>query len=332
MDARPKRLLRQREIAPLILNGQGVSLRVEGGSLRIQNGFTHYPQRRETYRFFPGDKTLPTRIIMLDGSGSLSFDALSWLAEQGVSLIRIGWRGDVVSVVGGSGYGANPDKVRWQEETRADPSRRLAFGGDLIRRKLVESRSVLADLAPASSVKDLAVERAFQGLKRLNVAPPSDIKALLGLEADCAARYFAAWRCVPLRWKAATRHPIPDHWRTVGARSTGRKGTQATNRRASHPVQAMLNYAYAVLQSRTHIQAVADGYDPTIGIMHNGYHASPAFVFDLMEPDRPKVDRAVLGFAMSETFSGADFTMREDGVCRVGPQLARRVCGLVAAV
>jgi CRISP-associated protein Cas1 len=92
----------------------------------------------------------------------------------------------------------------------------------------------------------------------------------------------------------------------------------------------MLNYAYAVLQSQVQIEAVAAVYDPILGIMHHGYKGSPALVFDLMEPHRPKVDVAVLAFALSETFSGADFVIRSDGVVRLAPQLARRVCQLVS--
>jgi hypothetical protein len=63
--------------------------------------------------------------------------------------------------------------------------------------------------------------------------------------------------------------------------------------------------------------------------MHHGYNSSPALIFDLMEPHRPKTDAAVLAFALSETFSGADFVIRSDGVVRLAPQLARRVCQLV---
>jgi CRISP-associated protein Cas1 len=54
----------------------------------------------------------------------------------------------------------------------------------------------------------------------------------------------------------------------------------------------------------------------------------PAFVFDMMEPERPKVDRVILGFLKSEAQHPADFTIREDGVVTVNPQLARRVAGL----
>ena len=86
----------------------------KGGALTIQNGFTHYPQKREIIRYFRGDVAVPERIILLDGSGSISFDVLSWLAEQKLSFIRIDWKGDIVCVAGASGYSANPFRVRWQ--------------------------------------------------------------------------------------------------------------------------------------------------------------------------------------------------------------------------
>jgi CRISP-associated protein Cas1 len=89
-----------------------------------------------------------------------------------------------------------------------------------------------------------------------------------------------------------------------------------------------LNYGYAVLQSQVQIKAVVDGYDPMLGIMHYERDGSPAFVFDLMEPERPKVDRAVLEFLKLEPLHPADFTIREDGVVRLNPELARRVAQL----
>src|SRR4051812_5855568 len=83
---------RERRKDPLILCGHGVSLRVDGGTLLVRNGLTHYPQEREELRFFKGDPAIPPRIIMLDGSGSMSFDVLDWLAEQRVPLVRINWQ------------------------------------------------------------------------------------------------------------------------------------------------------------------------------------------------------------------------------------------------
>jgi len=94
-----------------------------------------------------------------------------------------------------------------------------------------------------------------------------------------------------------------------------------------------LNYAYGALEKRVAVQAIADGYDPTIGIMHlSKRHQRDrvhAFALDLMEPERPRVDAAVLRLVHETTFSPADFTLRDDGVCRLNPELARRVVQLV---
>src|SRR5258708_36621365 len=122
-----RRTKRAKAQPALILAGHGVSLRVENGALTIQNGFTHYPQKRETIRYFRGDVALPERIILLDGSGNISFDALSWLAEQKVSFIRINWKGDIVCVAGAAGYSANPFRVHCQLETPENPGQRNDF-------------------------------------------------------------------------------------------------------------------------------------------------------------------------------------------------------------
>jgi CRISPR-associated protein Cas1 len=93
----------------------------------------------------------------------------------------------------------------------------------------------------------------------------------------------------------------------------------------------MLNYAYAVLIARTQIRLVAEGYDPTLGIIHQkqGLRGiSPAFALDRMEPMRPVVDRAVLQLISETTFTGADFAIQNDGIYRLNPELARRVAQL----
>jgi CRISPR-associated protein Cas1 len=271
--ASARRTKRAKAYPALILAGHGVSLRIRGGALEIQNGLTHFPQSRETHLFFRRDADLPERIILLDGSGSISFDVLSWFAEQKISFIRINWKGDIVCVAGASGYSANPFRVRWQLET-------------------CENR-----------------ERA--------------------LEANCAASYFRSWVGTAIKWRGTSRRPIPDNWHFIGPRSSPYH--LAGNRNAAHPVNAILNYAYAALESEIRIKAISEGYDPTIGIMHEGSDGSSKFIFDLMEPERPKVDRAVLDFVKGHVFDPADFVIRTDGVCRLNPEMARMVVAKVSA-
>jgi hypothetical protein len=50
-----------------------------------------------------------------------------------------------------------------------------------------------------------------------------------------------------------------------------------------------------------------------------------------MEPERPRVDRAVLDFIEGYVFDPADFVIRADGVCRLNPEMARVVVAKVSA-
>jgi CRISP-associated protein Cas1 len=325
--ASARRTKRAKAQPALILAGHGVSVRIENGALTIQNGFTHYPQKREIIRYFRGDVALPERIILLDGSGSISFDVLSWLAEQKVSLIRIDWKGDIVCVVGASGYSANPFRVKWQWETRENPEQRNEFCRSLITRKIEASILTLEKSIPRSDKWERAMKSAYAALSRLEENPPENISELRALEANCAASYFRSWVGMPIKWRGISRRPIPDNWHSIGVRSSPYH--LAGNRNAAHPINAILNYAYAALESEIRIKAISEGYDPTIGIMHEGINGSSKFIFDLMEPERPKVDRSVLDFIRGRVFDPADFVIRSDGVCRLNPEMARMIVAKV---
>ena len=49
-----------------------------------------------------------------------------------------------------------------------------------------------------------------------------------------------------------------------------------------------------------------------------------------MEPERPRIDRAVLNFVKERVFPAADFVIRSDGVCRLNPEMARIVLAKVS--
>jgi CRISPR-associated endonuclease Cas1 len=207
----------------------------------------------------------------------------------------------------------------------------MEFATGIIAQKIANSVETLEAVIPAGRCREAAITTLQRQREDLVGAPPKPGKMgdLLGIEGRAAAAYFKAWEGLQLQWKSTIRRPISDGWRAVGPRASVRVG-KAKNRHAAHPLNAMLNYAYAVLQGQMQIEAVSAGYDPTHGIMHTSFDGSPALVLDLMEPRRPKVDAAVLAFALGETFNPADFVVRSDGTVRLMPQLARRVCQLVA--
>jgi CRISPR-associated protein Cas1 len=338
-ESQPKssRRLRDREQMSLVLTGHGLSLRVEKGSLLIRDGNTHYPAKRRQWRLFPGGLDVPPAILVLDGSGDITLDAIDWLATQRIPLIRLRWNGRFASVLSSGGQAAEASKVDWQQKTRDNPRARLAFAVNLIRKKAQNSLQTLDEYLPPSPLRDRACANLAVRAKLLKQDPPRTFSSLLGCEGAIAADYYRVWTGIPLKWKALKRHPIPDDWNRYRSRVALRDGIRlhsdggGYNRGATHPVNAMLNYAYTVLISRIQIHLVADGYDPTLGIMHQKKQfrrMSPAFALDHMEPMRPVVDRAVLQLINETTFTGADFAIQNDGVCRMNPELARRVAQL----
>jgi CRISP-associated protein Cas1 len=296
------RAKRERPRTPLILSGHGVSLRIENGALSIRNGLTHYPQKQEIYRYFKGEPSIPERIVMLDGSGSVSFDVLSWLSEQDVSLIRIDWRGEVVCVASRSGYAANPFRVQWQRETRSDEIKRIEFSISKITQKIENSISTLEKSIRRSPAWEKAMESAYSTLTQLDENRSKTIPQLRVLEANAAAAYFRAWKGIPIKWRGISKRPIPESWKEIGQRTS--LFHRAGNRNASHPVNAILNYAYTALQSEIQINTISEGYDPTLGIMHEPNSGSAAFVFDLIEPYRSLIDSEILEFIKGHVFDG----------------------------
>lgn len=326
-----KRKRRERNSNPLILTGHGTSLRIEKGTLLIKQGFSHYPQKAEQFRYFKGDLELPKLILLLDGSGSISFDVLGWLGEQGVALARVQWSGDPVVYASGAGFIGNPENLQWQYETQSKEQLRLEFARKLICDKVRNSLVTLRKHVPDSPYREKAIAKANETLATLPDWELTEMNDLRAIEGENASRYFAAWKPIELQWKAEGRYPISDTWRQYRARSSILTGRKARNWKASHPINAMLNYAYTVRLAQLQVRAVIDGYDPFAGIMHHYRREVPAFAYDLIEPERPKIDAAILGFAQKQTFSGADFILRKDGVCRLSPQLARQVATTVSA-
>jgi CRISPR-associated endonuclease Cas1 len=306
---------------PLILSGHGVSLRVDSGTLLIRNGFTHYPQQREEWRLFPGHWRHPSRIVVLDADGGLSFDVLAWLSAQAIPLIQINWRGEALQVVGGTGSAIDRRLVDKQLAARTN-GLGLKLAQRLIAEKIVSSIDTLRHAFPALEAAESAIQKLERDAYLLTRQPPGAMHELLGIEGRVAEAYFGAWRSYPLRWKGTGQRPVPEDWKQIGPRLSRVSGKSHRNRNATHPVNAMLNYAYSVLESEVRAQVLAAGLDPTIGYLHGSYRGKHALVFDLMEPLRPVVDRSVLQSVQNRALEPGDFTMRPDGICRLNPGLA----------
>ena len=312
---------KRREHLPLVLAGHGVRMNVENGTLKIRNGRTHHPQNPEEWRLFRGDRFLPSRIVMLDDDGHLTFDVLAWLSEQNIPLVQIDWMGSVVTVAGATGYSADRKLAAAQVAAKSN-GRGITIAIALVRQKLEACAATIEALTAVSEAVAPVADFLREEIRKLDSDSPKSNGAILGIEGRVAARYFGAMRDLPLQWKGIGAKPIPPDWHRIGSRLSP---LSKRNRDAVHPVNAMLNYGYSMLENQVRVAVVAAGLDPTIGCLHSTYDEQHALVFDLMEPLRPMVDLRVLSLVQRHTFSPGDFTLTVDGICRINPQLARQV-------
>jgi CRISPR-associated protein Cas1 len=313
---------------PLILCGHGASIRVDQNTLLVKSGFTYYPQKSEQIRFFPGDPNMPDRIIILDASGAISFDALNWMSDQEIGLIQLDWRGRV-NFSGNSGFSANSKLVKWQVEIR-DTKKALELNRKLIAAKFDACCETLIEIFGNSQISKDAIGKIKPWrAKVLNAIQANSSGRILGYEGMAAWMYYQTWHDLPLKWAGLRKRPVPDSWLKVGSRSMS---WQRESNNARHPINAMLNYGYAILASSVHTKLVANGFDPSIGFAHRRESNRIPLVYDLMEPLRPEVDRMILGFALANTFTPGDFTINSKGGCRLNPQMAKALVHKVSGI
>jgi hypothetical protein len=122
---------------PLILTGHGVQLRVERGALVARDGFTHYPQRRQDFRLYPGIHQLPARIVLLDSNGYLSLEVIQWLSQNHIPLVILNWQGEVLTAIGGDGQPTN-QTIRQAQITALSDGTGMELAKQLIHAKVVE--------------------------------------------------------------------------------------------------------------------------------------------------------------------------------------------------
>ena len=307
--------------ATLTLTGHGALLRVDGNALVVRNGFTHYPQIRREARYTPRHPRLPARIVLLNCDGAVSMPALTWLARQSVPVVLLDWRGNIAATLAAPSTRFGDSELNARLAALTD-DQRIDLGRLLIKRKIEAQIATVDKFAPSIKRAEtrLRIEKELVYLSKAVT-----VEEIRMAEARAAVWYFRLWTRLPIRWKGLGRRPVPPEWLSIGLRGSA---IGDTNRWASHPTNALLNYAYAVLHSQVAIACASLGINTGLGVLHARREGRPALVLDMMEPMRPMVDAAIVGFIGRHSFSRVDFPIGRDGVCRLHPQLARVIVQL----
>ena len=94
---------------------------------------------------------------------------------------------------------------------------------------------------------------------------------------------------------------------------------------ASDPVNVLLNYGYAVLESQCRKALNSVGLEPTVGFLHEARQTKYPLVYDFQEPYRWIVDTTAVSCLESGWFGKKDFYRMDNYVLRLRPEAARKL-------
>jgi len=291
--------------AVLVLDGHGLRLTVERGHLLLQDGIGVHRRSRRLSR---AQRTV-RRIVVLGHTGHLTLDAVRWCAEVGIVLVQVDIGGDLLAVAGAKDHD-DPRLRRAQAQAPNNPT------GVLIARALLTAK---IDGQAVVCNENLHLPTASNHLSVLarQLAEASTISACRDLEATAANLYFGAWAGrVTAQFASQDADRVPAHWHTFTARRSPLLTSKAP-RNAADPINALLNYSYALGEVECTLALRAVGLDPGLGMVHTDKKHRDSLALDLLEVLRPVIDARVLTLLGRRHLRARDLHETTDGSCRL---------------
>jgi CRISPR-associated endonuclease Cas1 len=257
---------------------------------------------------------------------------------MGVAALFINPDGKLTSTLVPGGLEGSRVGLHRIQATAKDTDVGVKIARMLISRKLRGQFNTLNWLAdhglPILADRDTQRQRVRTATSRLQrvctwVDNVPDIEGAVLAERDGAGIYWSALSGIPLKWTPNAGRKVPEHWLCTQPRESYRTGNRFG---ATDPANALLNYGYALLEAETRIACLNSGLHPGIGIFHADHDARASFVYDLMEPIRPVVDRLAFEFFLRHEFRKGDCWETREGHCRLDPLLASQVAHWSAQV
>lgn len=308
------RALTIKPIAPregvVTLYGYRISASVDRGHLVLEDGVGFNRRAARLPRVGHGLR----RLIVIGSNGSVSLAALRWLADQDCAFVMLERDGSVLATTGP--VSPSDARLRRAQSLANGSATGVSIARELIARKLAGQERVIRQQLFCADVADTIAEYR-QRLKSASTIPEIRL-----CESFAAAAYWSAWRFVAIKFPESDIGRVPMHWKTFGARKSPITNSQ---RLAVNPLNAMLNYSYAVLESESRLALAALGLDPGIGVIHVDAPSRDSLACDVMEAVRPEVDSYLLGWISQQPLRRSWFFEESDGNCRLMGSFAERL-------
>ena len=250
--------------------------------------------------------------VVISGRGAISTDALELLAEHGVDVLLVDFRGEVKARL-------SPPEMRTVSTRRQQYEAYHSWKGVEIARAIVEAKiknqaSVLGTLAKKRTDTN-------PGLASLLYSTAEEMRNMAGEVARVEGPSIDVCREILM---SAEGRAANSYWQALGSvfgEEWGFRGR--SGRYAGDPVNAMLNYGYGILLGEVWRAVHYAGLDPYGGFLHADRPGKPSMVLDLMEEFRAQVvDKLVIKFITKREVSPQNFEV-VDGVCRMADEVRR---------
>lgn len=255
-----------------------------------------------------------TSFVMSKGS-ALSTDAIALALQHNIDIIVVDHTGHPMGRFWHSKLGSTT-KIRKRQLSASLNQIGLTWVKTWLAEKLENQADFLNDLKKHRSNQheflNEKIEKILEFREKITTVTAENIneiaESLRGWEGSSGRHYFDALSvCIPeaFAFKGRSFRPAKDEF------------------------NAMLNYAYGILYSRTERALMLAGLDPYVGFMHRDDYNTKSLVFDYIEPYRIYAERFVFRLFSGkkvnknyfDRFTGG-YSLNEDGkLFFVGPYL-----------
>lgn len=287
-------------------DAQTVHLTTPGSRASIRQGRLIVTARGEAVTSLPVERI---QGVVVHGNVDISAALLRELLWRGLAVV---WCSGTGRVIGWAQPAHSANGAIRPFQHLASVEGRLDLAREFVTAKICNQATLLRRLAGCPELIP-----SLRELQRRASAARS-LTELYGLEGDAAARYFHHF--------TAMLSPAPRA--SIGESFPGRQ-----RRPGRDPLNACINYAYALLLADCVRAVLACGMDPHAGFLHSGGRNKPALALDLMEEFRsPIADSAVIRAFNNGELDVKDFTaalgetrLRESGRRALTAAYERRI-------
>ncbi len=285
----------------LLLNGHGISLRVDGAKLHIRDGRFSPDSIPEEYVFRP-KRIDVDNVIIYGRTGNISLDAIRWLIKHYVQISILDWNGKLLTTM------LPPESVEVktkfaQYHSYKDPVLRLEVAKKLIIAKFARTQLVLDWLKQRYPAIDNNFNEELRRFSRTK-----SISEVMIIEGRIASHYWQQIaKIISEKHDFETREYQKRAW---GAGDT---------------VNCILNYGYATLEAECMRAINSTGMDVHVGFMHEMHVGKNSLAYDLQEPFRFLIDLAIINIIENNTMNKNDFIRTENYNLRLRPSGAKKL-------